>query len=675
MQFQKLFFLSVFSIICAILIDKSLLDSYGKEPLDVMKKKQLEVLSYLNHQTEWVTASEIAIAADCSVRSVKTYIAELNTSYPGLIASSRKGFRLSDREAAARLQNEAGNAIPQTQESRRAYMMQKLLIENQRMDLDTLAGELCISPLTLNNEIARFKKELIPFDLVFHTKNNQIWIDGNEKNKKKMISHIIYDSTKDFCCNMDAIQRFLPDIDLRIIREIVMVSLREHHYYMDDFSLLNFTLHVGITTERCRGTQRPLETETQDALRELTALPAHIGAIMAQIFQKLEQYFHVRLYASEKLDLSLLLMTRLIQDPQTEDLSALQEMIPPDIWKLLELIQKKVRATFYLNLNNQDFLFRLALHLKNMFVRLENQISLKNPQLHSIRNSYPFIYDVSVFIAGIIRQERGFLLSEDEIAYITLHLGVQLEEQRVFRDRVKLLLICPHYYSSNRKLLWKIQVLFEDSILIRGALSGPEELPAYRDYDLIVSTMPVVPAPSVPVVSISYQIGNSDIVAVSSAIEAVKKQRIKRILEQKLKYLFHENLFFYNPPFQSREEIISQMADRLETAGYVEPNFKQKLFEREQISSSAFGSIAMPHPLEMCSKKTAIAVSCYPSSVPWNGNQVNLVLMLSITEEDRPLFRDIFDFVTEILSDNRNFQALVSTKTYQEFIQLLVSLS
>lgn len=78
------------------------------------------------------------------------------------------------------------------------------------MDFDLLASQLCISPLTLNNEIAKFKKELISFDLVFHTKNNQVWIEGNEKNKKKMISHIIYDSTKDFCCNMDAIQRYLP---------------------------------------------------------------------------------------------------------------------------------------------------------------------------------------------------------------------------------------------------------------------------------------------------------------------------------------------------------------------------------------------------------------------------------------------------------------------------------
>ena len=57
-----------------------------------MKKKPLEVLSYLHKQTDWATASEIAIAVNCSARSVKTYIADLNAAYPELITASRKGF-------------------------------------------------------------------------------------------------------------------------------------------------------------------------------------------------------------------------------------------------------------------------------------------------------------------------------------------------------------------------------------------------------------------------------------------------------------------------------------------------------------------------------------------------------------------------------------------------------
>lgn len=640
-----------------------------------MKEKLLEVLSFLSRQNDWKTASEISIAVGYSVRSVKTYISEINQSYQNLITTSRNGYILADRELATLILNKVDNQIPQTPEGRKAYIMQKLLIENQVMDLDDLANELCISPLTLNNEIAKFKKELIAFDLVSHTKNNQIWIEGNEKNKKKMISHMIYENTKDFCCNMDSIQIYLPNFDLRIVRQIVTSSIMEHHFFIDDFSLLNFILHIGITMERCFQQQTGTEPLSELARIDIVEIPAHINLIMNTISERINQYFHVQFGPTEKSDLALLLMTRLVFDNETESETSLKDLVSPDILRLMELIQNRVRLTFHLNLNSQDFLFRFALHLKNMMVRLENQIDLKNPQLHSIKNSYPFIYDVSVFIADIIRQEKGYYLSEDEIAYITLHIGVQIEEQRALRDKVKVLIICPQYYSSKLNLVKKVSTMFEDSIILSGVLAGPEELSLYREYNLILSTMPIPPMPNVPIIQVPYQLRNNDILAITSAIESIKKSRMKQILEQKLKFLFQKELFFYDPPFKSENFAISYMADQLEEHDYVGSDFKQKLYDREKISSSAFANIAMPHPLEMCSKKTAIAVSIHPTPLQWNANKVNLVLMLAINEEDRPLFRDIFDFVSEIITDTKYLQSLVSTKTYDDFIHLLVSLS
>lgn len=639
-----------------------------------MKKKLYEVLAFLSKQTDWKTASEISIATGYSVRSLKNYITELNCSYPNLILTSRNGFLLSDREQAFLLLNTPEGEIPQTPESRKAYIMQKLLIENLTKDLDELANELCISPLTLNNEIAKFKKELIPFDLVAHIKNNKIRIEGNERNKKKMISHMIYENTKDFCCNMDAIQVYLPNIDLRIVRHIVTSTIMEYHYFIDDFSLLNFVLHIGITMERL-SKQTEFENVSDYISPQPVEIPTHIISIMKSIREKIYQYFHIQFGSKELSDLALLLMTRLVQESEPDSSSAFDELVPTDVQNLLHVIQTKVRSTFYLNLNSQDFLVRFALHLKNMLVRLENQINLKNPQLHAIKDSYPFIYDVSVFIADIIYREKGFLLSEDEIAYITLHIGIQIEEQRALRDKVKVLLVCPQYYDSKMNLVKKISMFFEDTIILNGVLAGPEELPLYREYDLIISTMPIYPTPRVPVIQVPYQLRNSDIMSITSAIETIKKARMKLVLEQKLKFLFRKELFFYDPPFKSEQDAISYMADRLEEEGFVDSEFKEKLYAREKFSSSSFSNIAMPHPLEMCSHTTAIAVSIHPTPLPWNQNKVNLVLMLAINENDRLLFRDIFDFVTEIISDTKYFQTLITTKTYDDFIHFLVSQS
>lgn len=639
-----------------------------------MKKKLYDVLFYLSKQTIWKTASEISVATGYSVRSLKNYVSELNSSYPNLILTSRNGYLLSDKEQAYLLLNSSHEEIPQTPEGRKAYIMQKLLIENLTKDLDELSSELCISPLTLANEIAKFKKELIPFDLISHTKNNKIWIEGTEKNKKKMISHMIYENTRDFCCNVDSIQIFLPNFDLRIIRHIVTSTIMEFHYFIDDFSLLHFILHIGITMERI-SKQADTELYSDLVFNERLEIPEHIIAIVTSISEKIDRYFHIKLGAKNLFDLELLLMTRLVHELEPDAGTALEDLVSPEIQVLLEQIQTKIRSTFHLNLNSQDFLIRFALHLKNMLIRLENQIDLKNPQLHSIKNSYPFIYDVSVFIADIIHREKGFLLSEDEIAYITLHIGILIEEQRAIRNKIKILLICPQYYDSKINMVKKISMFFEKTAILCGVLAGPEELSFYRDYDLIVSTMVIHPAPPSPVVQVPYLLRNSDILSISSAIESINKTRMKRILEQKLKFLFRKELFFYDLPFKSETDAITYMADRLEQYGYVDSTFKQKLFDWEKISSSAFSNIAMPHPLEMTSRATAIAVSIHPNAFAWNENKVNLIFMLAINENDNILFRDIFDFVTEIISDTKYCQTLLTTKTYDDFIHYLVSFS
>ena len=68
-----------------------------------------------------------------------------------------------------------------------------------------------------------------------------------------------------------------------------------------------------------------------------------------------------------------------------------------------------------------------------------------------------------------------------------------------------------------------------------------------------------------------------------------------------------------------------------------------------------------------------IAVSLNPEPISWGINQVNLVFMLSLKEEDRDLFSDIFEFITQILKDEHIFKKIMSIKTYDEFINSLVS--
>ncbi len=129
-----------------------------------MQEKELKILNYLKDQTSCVTASNIADNLGFSIRSVKTYISNINTNYPNLILSSREGYLIQDKERLANiLNNFTNNDIPQSSKNRQAYILKLLLLQQQTKNLDELADELCISPVTLMNEISKIKAELKKF--------------------------------------------------------------------------------------------------------------------------------------------------------------------------------------------------------------------------------------------------------------------------------------------------------------------------------------------------------------------------------------------------------------------------------------------------------------------------------------------------------------------------------
>jgi lichenan operon transcriptional antiterminator len=81
----------------------------------------------------------------------------------------------------------------------------------------------------------------------------------------------------------------------------------------------------------------------------------------------------------------------------------------------------------------------------------------------------------------------------------------------------------------------------------------------------------------------------------------------------------------------------------------------------------------MPHPLETCAFTSVVGVSLHPHGIAWNNARVNIVFLLAINARDRPFFKDIFDFITEIISDEHNLKVILEAKTFDRFIDILVS--
>lgn len=627
----------------------------------------MSVLEYLYAQLDtWSTASSIAANLGISVRTVKNYVAWLNDRTEPLVESSSKGFRIKDRAVAAELLAQTKNEAIQTAKKRRSYVLRRLLIESEQCSLESLAAELYVSVSTLERELRQAKPYLKDYGLTLQIKKGEVSIAGAERNKKRIISTLIYEETKNFFNNMELLNDYFPEIDLRLIRKTVEDTLAAHQCFLNDYSISNLILHIAITLQRnirglCTGEEEPSN-------RKVAVSPEHC-AIVAEICHALEQTYPIVFSDSDQYAFGVIITTRLVhlQDSEAED------MLETSVRQLVLLIVKQVEQNFAFNIGNADFIVRFGLHLKNLLIRYHGGILLRNPQAELIKNNYPYIYDIAVFIAGVIYDQTQVRIGDDEIAYIAMHVGGLIEEQNAERSKVKVVLISPQYYAGVPAVWQRLSRVFSDSLLVRAVMRSTDGLSTLHDIELVISTIAVDETLSIPVVQISPFGSQHDDTVLRQKIETIRRQRLQTEIRDKLQVFFKPQLFFAEPTFADQSEAIRAMGNALYENGYVGEDFTAKLFERENVSSSAYANIALPHPLDMDARRTAIAVALLQQPMQWGPQKVNLIMMLAITREDRPLFRSIFDFVTESIVDPQRLAALLKTTSYTEFINLLIS--
>lgn len=627
-------------------------------------ERDRRILRYLATHEGWTTSAALAAELGCSVRTVKSDIAKLNEANPGIVESGRRGFAIGDRALLSQVDPHGTNPVPQTAEERRSAILRALLMGHRQVSLEELADELCVSSVTLTKDLARVKLDMAEYGLEVHSRNGVLQVLGGEANEKRMVSSLVFDETKGFFSQVDMVRGYFPDLDLQVMRNDIELALERHRLFLNDYALSNFMLHVAIVLERNLNGFGKGDERRHERLR----LDPEVEGLVEDVCGAVERRYGVEIAQGDKESFGVIVSTRL----ETQHSNS-AEFVGERALVFVRDVARRVQEEYGVELAGESFLIRFGLHIKNMLKRMESDIVLRNPQTTSIRNDYPFVYDIAVFVAQALGAELGVTLPDDEIAYIALHIGCLIEEQNVERSKVRCVLVCPSYNDNGISLAWRILRAFEATLVMDGVVDGLDRLP--QDYmpDLVIATMPLANVPTYPVAEISPFLGERDLAALRAHIEMVRSERRRQEMEARLRRLFCRELFFCDAGFENEDDAIETMGDALIRGGYVRDDYKDRLREREALSSSAYLDVALPHPLDMDALRTTIAVSVHPEPLDWAGTPVHLVFMLAIHPEDKPVFRSIFDFVTEVLYDQRHMAQIAASKSFDGFLDSLLS--
>lgn len=87
------------------------------------------------------------------------------------------------------------------------------------------------------------------------------------------------------------------------------------------------------------------------------------------------------------------------------------------------------------------------------------------------------------------------------------------------------------------------------------------------------------------------------------------------------------------------------MCETLVENNYTDDRFLNSVFEREKLSSTAFGNYAIPHSLKIIAKKTTISVVLSKKPIKWDNTNVNFIFLLCVNQNDKDKFRELFSSI------------------------------
>lgn len=629
-----------------------------------MRRKQEELINYLYTHNEKVTANILSKALNLSIRTIKSYIAELNMNYPSLISSSNRGYVIDKVKANSLLQYK--DDIPQDYESRCIYIIKKTLLEKQDyIDIFDLCEELFISYSTLKKDIYKMNTSFANFKITFSSENNKLHVGGSEQNKRKLISHVMSEEVSGNFLNLTLLQESFPDYDLDDACTLIKDICKQHHYYLNDFSCVNFILHVTIMVSRINHGNHIINN---NELIQVTN--KNDEKIAKELCLALEQVFNVSFNSSEILEIYILFKNNANYiNNENENVSLL---VSDEIIQITKNIIKNVDEHFFINLDSDNFITPFMLHLKNLKNRLIKNNLLKNPMLDSIKISCPTIYDISTFIAYQLTLSFHENVNEDEIAFIALHVGTEIERQKKEETKVSCLLLCPEYLNITSTLHKKIMMDFGDQLTIQKSISFENEILG-NNFDLLITTVPVLESTNyftvlLPPFPMSYEKNK-----ILDAIIRIENTKKSQILTNNLNFYFNEKLFYSMNEDISKSAVINELAERMINLGYVEENFKEEIWKRETASSTAFMNIAIPHPMKMSAYKTSIGVVISQKGIDW-GNQhfVNVVFMIAFNKIDNKHFHALYESLVLLFNEPIVISEIKKCKNFNDFKDIVI---
>jgi len=275
---------------------------------------------------------------------------------------------------------------------------------------------------------------------------------------------------------------------------------------------------------------------------------------------------------------------------------------------------------------DHELLKGLSVHLYTTVLR-KNQLNTFSLDYNwdDIRYQYPLGFEMATIAGEVLLQQFCYKVSNDEMTYLTLHFQAGIERLKNGEKKIRVLVVCHYGMAAASLIAAKLQRVFHaieivDTISMQN-FAQLEDIPA----TLIVSTENIIEH-KVPVIYVTPLLAQNELKQISRFIEL-------HCINNSLAVAVMQATVLDLEQADSRNEVLEQAVGGLYKEGLVSEQYLQSVVERENISSTDVGAIAIPHGNPDFVKETKLVIIRLSKPVHWEFSEVSYVFMFAVSKE------------------------------------------
>lgn len=618
----------------------------------LMIERQIKLIELLrNNRSDYLKSDDIASYLNISNRTARTDIKIINNQFmPEVIGNIKsKGYFLNTtRYSLEDIDNQLSNYLHQDGKLliKIAY---QLLMYSKSVLISELMEQFQLSKKEILDYMSRIQMWCEKYEVnIIIKRKTGIRVTGNEKDINNAILHLNQLSKQHHRVE-DLILNELPKAHIQIIKQIIETNLSVHDIRTSHLQIEQLVIHLILILKR-----QSISEESWNINDESLVIS---NEIIKGINQRLGYHLNTQ---------TVHLFSFFISYHFNKfDLGFEKVFIESYIQQLITKMEQKMHLKFGSDNVLKD---NLLAHFSRTYLRIMNEVYLNNPLTGEIKILYPYVFNVLYDIIHELAKDTGINLSEDEIAFLTIHFQASIDRNE--ESQVNIAICCYYGLGISQLLETKISKVNQHVKVIDILRFEDIENDAFENIDILITTH-----------DINMQLPQYlDVIKVSPLFSEDDQFKLNRIVKGKLNPISKNNGLNEIPVTIVNNDFIQTIPGVFEMAHQILNNYKaissgyiETALNREKASSTYIGnSMTMPHgdPTKVLNSHIIIFKS--NNGFYWKEHKVKLVFFLAIAKPDIHLMKQMMQNLSLLDEEDIHQLAHLEETAFQNKILKLI---